>query len=677
MINPVNFQSNAVDLQGNVLPGAVIEVRNVSTGALVSLYSDLNNTGISNPFNANALGFFQFFCESQTVNIAAMKDGVSVSWDDIFLNDKSNGFTLTQAITLPLEIGSSITTTGYHTVNDGGAGQYIVVGENTGTDDGGSYLNMVNGNQLELINDGSVSVLQFGAKGDGATDNTLAIQNTFDYAKKIHIPEGLFVVGNPGISVRDGTTVLGTGPESSVLKKKAGLSELDPILREINTGTDFLTVKDFTMYDMGLIGNGDQALPSASGSGLLRFYSSENLALYRCSFSKSKSYGVGLQGNAATSGTDKKGPNINVYIENCLFFENGLQEYLIGSDTSDGIDFKSSDRATFLGCKAWNNGDKGFDIRARQLSMTDCYSFENNGSGFALQIEPELDATTNIEPATAILAGCFAKDNLGNGFSVVPQVRAGVINGLQFTTFSSCESFGNTHNYAITSEGTNVLAVSTVSMIGCRSINPLTGTRHFLGSGAADEINISGCTFKGGDDKCITISADQSGPLNISGSLFTDLADSAINSSTHVDANTLITGCIFRNINGAALQGASNCTVSGNDYINVSSTTLLSLSGTNNRVYDKKLGPRNISSQATLPLDEKTDVFYLLGTTNITDIAPSWGGRIITLIFKGTITIFNGNSLKLSGDISGVNDSTISLIFGGGLWYEVSRSIHV
>ena len=91
MINPVNFQSNAVDLQGNVLPNAVIEVKNVSTGALVPLFSDLNDTSIPNPFNATELGYFQFFCESQTVNITAMKDGISVEWSDIFLNDKSTG----------------------------------------------------------------------------------------------------------------------------------------------------------------------------------------------------------------------------------------------------------------------------------------------------------------------------------------------------------------------------------------------------------------------------------------------------------------------------------------------------------------------------------------------------------------------------------------------------------
>jgi len=57
-----------------------------------------------------------------------------------------------------LEIGQYITTKGYHSANDGGGAAYIVVAGGTGTDDGGSYLDMANGNQLQLLKTDSFAV---------------------------------------------------------------------------------------------------------------------------------------------------------------------------------------------------------------------------------------------------------------------------------------------------------------------------------------------------------------------------------------------------------------------------------------------------------------------------------------------------------------------------------------
>ena len=70
-----------------------------------------------------------------------------------------------------LEVGRRVKTYGYQAAGDGGNGDYIVVAGGTGVDDGGSYLDMDNGNQLELNLGIKVSVLQYGGVGDGLTNN--------------------------------------------------------------------------------------------------------------------------------------------------------------------------------------------------------------------------------------------------------------------------------------------------------------------------------------------------------------------------------------------------------------------------------------------------------------------------------------------------------------------------
>src|ERR1700741_2881142 len=65
----------------------------------------------------------------------------------------------------------------------------------------------------------SISVLDFGAKGNGIADDQAALQKAFDYAKThdvaVYIPPGTYNHSN--VLRADGITVYGDG-ESSVLK---------------------------------------------------------------------------------------------------------------------------------------------------------------------------------------------------------------------------------------------------------------------------------------------------------------------------------------------------------------------------------------------------------------------------------------------------------------------------
>ena len=74
------------------------------------------------------------------------------------------------------KIGYAVTK-GYYTTGDGGAGEYWYdSSDTTSSDNGGSVLVGSDGGRWKLINSNTVTVKQFGAKGDGVADDTSAIQ---------------------------------------------------------------------------------------------------------------------------------------------------------------------------------------------------------------------------------------------------------------------------------------------------------------------------------------------------------------------------------------------------------------------------------------------------------------------------------------------------------------------
>ena len=140
---------------------------------------------IDNPVFTNSTGNYTFDIEDGTYDIVINEGFLSV----VRLDKQQIAAVQTQSIITAsydnlqvakqanITTGAVITTAGYYAANDGGAGQYIVVAGGTGTDDGGSYLDMVNGNQLELIVKDSVNINQYGAISDGVTNDATTLIN--------------------------------------------------------------------------------------------------------------------------------------------------------------------------------------------------------------------------------------------------------------------------------------------------------------------------------------------------------------------------------------------------------------------------------------------------------------------------------------------------------------------
>lgn len=126
--------------------------------------------------------------------------------------------------------GMTACTLGYYSPNDGGAGTYIIRAKQASdVDDGGSVHELANGCVAELVvENGTVNVKQFGAKGDGVADDTERIQRAVDYCESLYLPNATYMINNDGIHLHSNISfilssnaVLKKISEASVTKEKS------------------------------------------------------------------------------------------------------------------------------------------------------------------------------------------------------------------------------------------------------------------------------------------------------------------------------------------------------------------------------------------------------------------------------------------------------------------------
>lgn len=187
-----------------------------------------------------------------------------------------------------------------------------------------------------------VNVKDFGAKGDGVTDDTTSIQAAIDFASSrggdiVYFPAGTYIQ-NDSLVIRNGVRLVGAGDWITTIKKASGMNK-DAIISE-----NFDTLKDLDDQqtsplfprDMGIVGmtlqgqylSGDVTVPGNSyintdGGGIKIIGSRCTLS---CTVLNQAGVGVFLQARGIFNQSDKIQNstvrlNINTCKHECLIFD--------------------------------------------------------------------------------------------------------------------------------------------------------------------------------------------------------------------------------------------------------------------------------------------------------------------------------------------------------------------
>ncbi len=110
-----------------------------------------------------------------------------------------------------LVVDNIVRTRGYHAPNLFGGARYVIVAAGTGPVDGYLYHNLGNGLQAELLDlEENVTFLVAGARGDGGSDDTTAMQAVLDRGGDITV-EGGFTFVATNLSITKNVRFVGSG----------------------------------------------------------------------------------------------------------------------------------------------------------------------------------------------------------------------------------------------------------------------------------------------------------------------------------------------------------------------------------------------------------------------------------------------------------------------------------
>ena len=115
-----------------------------------------------------------------------------------------------------LAVGKKVRTLGYYSTGDGGGNDYEIVAAATGADDGGSFIDLMTYQAKGLFVSAIINVKQFGAKGDGVTDDTTSIANAVKQGGAF-APDGVYIIDT--ITASNNFSLRG-GSYNTVLKHK-------------------------------------------------------------------------------------------------------------------------------------------------------------------------------------------------------------------------------------------------------------------------------------------------------------------------------------------------------------------------------------------------------------------------------------------------------------------------
>lgn len=482
---------------------------------------------------------------------------------------------------------------------------------------------------------GIVSVLQFGAVGDGVTDDTVAIQAAID-----------------SLGAAGGTVTLANDGKYKVLSNL----ELKPKVFLVGQAQmpGRSTIGSGTVTDYSLMGSCIRLASTATitlrgGSGL------KQLMIYRNGMTFPAPNASAFAGTAVTvSGDDTSVVSCMIMGFNKAIYSYGSDRHKIEyvyHDNINGIQIENClDVAYISNCHAWpfatiTTGGSWVDLMrtgkayevantADWVKFTNCFSY-GYGTGFNIYNANSCTFVSCSVDGPGVYSGVPIAYPNCTGFAMASNCYETKLVGCQVASQTQAVYIG-------TDTGQQTL-IDSLSIWGCEQKGVWVNT---------GDVSIIGGLIRGTAAYPLPVGVyvtNTSSSVLVQGVAFKDVTISV--NAQNVTPGVYVANCDFYNNQGQAVS------------LNIKSPT--------------------IPSAATLDVPINGDTFLVSGTTSFGALRYGWLGRTVTLIFTGSLTVFNsrggvnGQGISLNGGVnfSATPNSALTLRNNGNQWFEIGRSI--